>query len=404
MASGPTVTPPPKWNCVPAREGLMVSPSDRGAAFFLPAAETDDAPLRQPWLSLSLTGEEVDELRAAVHLGPIVATCYGPPEPEQEKESNQDFALAAVVDARGDDKWRFAAVADGVSTRTFWPERSARLACLSAYKTIRTLIKNGALEDQEFLGKLRALLCADLRTALAADREILGTLDITPFGWDPTVYRDHRKADEYWYNTTLLIGALGPAWGFLLWTGDGAIHIVKVDGTCEEERTVLETSESLTIEQFVSLGVTANQFRAARISYPNDAAGVVEVYLSTDGVDRSLKMNDSRWTYRTLDLSTAAAARKQLATIYGSPKHEKDNYSVAKLSWSNAGAGSRPAGPRARGAGTRQKTGSQLAPADSPGARRETPPVPVPQVPPVEEVSSAPEPPARTLTKMALVL
>lgn len=347
---------PREWKCIPAREGLLVSRSGSpDDDFFLPGVDTSDTPLSQPPLSLLLNDAEVNELRSRVPSGPVVATCYGPPEPEQEKISNQDFALSAVIQTRAQAVWSFAAVADGVSTRTFWPERAARIACLSAYKTIRAFVNNGEIEQQESLGQLRTALCDDLRGAFIADRKIIVTSTLTPFGWDPAVYRDRGKSDEYWYNTTLLICALGPIWGFLTWAGDGAICLVKSDTTSEEERTVLETTESLTIEQFVSLGVGPNQFRAARISYPEGASGAVQIYLSTDGLDRTLKLNDGRWTYRTLNLSNTSAATQQLIELSRISRHEKDNYSVAKLSWPISDRTAMPSdAPRGQRSGSRQ--------------------------------------------------
>jgi Protein phosphatase 2C len=334
MATTPKSTPASTglWSCVPAREGLLVARSDiREGAFFLPETGIADTPLNQPPLSLLLDDKELSELRSTLPDAPVVASCYGPPEPEQEKLSNQDFALSAVITDPSQSEWHFAAVADGVSTRTFWPERAARLACLAAYKVTRAFITNGEVENQEALGRFRAALCTHLREAFLADREIIAASKLTPCGWDPAIYRDRGKSDEYWYNTTLLIGVLGPAWGFLTWAGDGAIRLVKTEGDSEEERIVLETDERLTIDQFASIGVSPTQFRAARISYPTDNSGAVEVYLSSDGLDRTLQMNDGRWAYRDLNLSSGRAAAKQLMDVWRSDKHERDNFSVAKV-------------------------------------------------------------------------
>src|SRR5438067_11114881 len=91
----------------------------------LPPCRDKDELLKQPPLGISLTQDEAAELIADTvgAAGAIAATDLGPGA--QEKASNQDFALAATIKVtRPNDtseNYQFAAVADGVTTRTLWP-------------------------------------------------------------------------------------------------------------------------------------------------------------------------------------------------------------------------------------------------------------------------------------------
>src|SRR5262245_37164659 len=107
----------------------------------LPARRDKDELLRdQPPLGLRLSQAEAENLVADTTgaAGVFAATDIGP---ALDKASNQDFALAATIrirQARGAEAvYQFAAVADGVTSRTLWPERSARLAAFAAWRAAR---------------------------------------------------------------------------------------------------------------------------------------------------------------------------------------------------------------------------------------------------------------------------
>lgn len=99
----------------------------------------------------------------------VAATYFGPP---QEKASNEDFALSAIIRATDGTFYSFAAVADGVSTRTFWAARAARLSCLTAYWSLSCLLTGDLdLGDPKAAEQLMDRFTDDLRETLDADRQ-----------------------------------------------------------------------------------------------------------------------------------------------------------------------------------------------------------------------------------------
>jgi len=93
------------------------------------SSSTDDYIVDTVPLAITLREEEVADLRQTTDTI-AAATAFGPDG--QEKASNEDFALASCgKDAAGRDV-AIGIVADGVSTKTFWPARSARIATLVA--------------------------------------------------------------------------------------------------------------------------------------------------------------------------------------------------------------------------------------------------------------------------------
>src|SRR5205807_6855994 len=57
----------------------------------------------------------------------FAVTYFGPKSLAADKSLNEDFALAGVIDGH-DEELSFGIVADGVTTKTFWPARSSRIA------------------------------------------------------------------------------------------------------------------------------------------------------------------------------------------------------------------------------------------------------------------------------------
>lgn len=354
------------WLCRSCREGIQLTlasaeelindersrasePGARGLepVYFFPDPSFNDEPLQEPPLPMKLFAEELQTILDADHDSAVAATFFGPP---QDKRSNEDFALTAVFRDAREERWTFAVVADGVSTKTFWPARTSRISCLTALLEIRKFIRGCQGEiSEEALHKLRQTLAEALRYWLAKDRTVLlEESDLHPAGWDENLYRQLGRRSEYWYNSTLLVACLGPHSGFLLWAGDGGIRIIKTPGqtVCGddteirgEESVPLESTDDMTIGTFVSLEVTSSHFRAARISFP-PLGGQVQVYLASDGVDRTLQRISK--PYRELELDSSRRAREQLQQLSNLPGCEQDNYSIAWISSLRTGSPGKP--------------------------------------------------------------
>ena len=333
------------WVCYVCRNGLAVvkgrqlQPKERvcsgnDESILLLGGELEDVTTAEPPLAITLSDSEVAWIRNASDRA-VAATWYGPHE--QGKSSNQDFALSASIQSDGGKEYLFAAVADGVSTKTFWAARSARLACLTAMRVIATAVTNRDDFDDQALTDMRVALASSLKSELARDKATLIAAKAVPEGWDEGLYHKHVGVDAYWYNTTLLTSVLSDDLGFVLFSGDGGIQVRKRGNeTTDEPIRVLKSDESLEISSFVSLSVTAADFQAARFA---DIASLesVNVILATDGVDRTLQMGSlTDCDYEKLDLSSPASALSELKRLGEMPKHEMDNYSIARLTWIKA--------------------------------------------------------------------
>jgi hypothetical protein len=385
--------PQESWLCFTCREGLWVTHrttwqsrgkgGNGGPGYFLPDLTlTSDRVLQEPPLSLTLTDREIAEVLTPHQRLAVAATSFGPP---QDKLSNEDFALSAVIQGPECRPWAFATVADGVSIKTFWAARASRLSALAAFRVVSKAVHAGFGCDDQQLNDLREKLVRELRETLRRDQEILKeSVRLYPQGWDPNLYKSFIKNDTYWYNSTLLVACIGPVEGFLLWAGDGGICVAKTPGrTAQREVTLpLRSTEDMTVDTFVSLGVASDQFRVARISYPA-GVGKVEVFLASDGVDRTLQREFL--SYEKLPaLTEPSSARNLLQELAARPGGEVDNYSLARLT-----------GPPPK---TFQWVPSPIASACTTNLSRvrEEERVPVPSPPAIQVKSSAPSIPAAT--------
>lgn len=340
-----------RWTFLPYRNSVLVSPQVTRTAppssqptserTFLPGPIPGDDALAEPPLPVTADDKEYSDLlrRPAPGSGAsvVAATFYGPKE--QEKSGNEDFALAATIKDASGGEWLFSAIADGVSNKTFWAARTARIACLVAYKVVRGQIHSGKAPQEGTLEELRRKLSDSLRVRLEQDRADLLELDgLLPNGWQPELYASYMHRTDLWYNSTLLVAVLGPDAGFLLWAGDGGIVLVKNStGSGPEARTITEvmrsTDDSL-VSRYVSLAVTEQTFSLANISYSGNGTPLksVEVYLASDGVDRTLRKNAERLDYQRLNLPSYEVAQQLLVHLATQPGRELDNYSIAYLS------------------------------------------------------------------------
>jgi hypothetical protein len=335
---GEPASPTGRWSVYGCKQGVRVQgPGPVSAAvdssraikpLFLPSRATTDDPDLQELPLLHLEEDEVADLVQLERSRGLAATHYGPP---QDKDHNQDFALVAELRDVDGSPWHFAAVADGVTTKTFWPARSARITSLVAFRTVRSFLQECSPDGTEgMLVELRRRLSQDLRSALDDDqKEIARHPDQTPKDWNGETYRSVNQNRAFWYNTTLLVACLGPARGFLIWAGDGGIRLLKVPRSGRAElTTVLESTPSLEIDSYVSLSVSSESFRAAWIGYPNEGGlGQVTVVLATDGVDRTLQRSGG--TYQELIGSGSKDLTTALERLAALPVAERDNFGLA---------------------------------------------------------------------------
>jgi hypothetical protein len=367
-----------EWFCYPAYHGLaIVRPSDhaRPSPFegltvqtFLPTfdgyAEDRVLPGELP-LSLRLTNAEYGLLTARTHGLAVAAagTIYGPKN--QDKRTNEDFAVSAVLQDENGEGWAFAAVADGVSTKTFWAARTSRIACLVAFREIRQHIRCAEPFSTEAMESLRQSLCASLRKALEAERSFLREARAVPPGQSKENYSRYLDRDELWFNSTLLIGCLGETGGLVVWAGDGGICLRKTPQSSSMpsvDNMVLQSREESTINSFVSLNVKSTDFQVARVQY--DAFAAIDLYLSSDGVDRTLQRNPEQ-DYPSLTIESGVDARAVLEKLAQLPHVEQDNFSIAHLGRSISAVGTpgtgRPA-PRRTPVESEGPSGTQKLP------------------------------------------
>jgi hypothetical protein len=322
-------------------EGLLSTKLFADCGLLLPRGIGEDELLNEPPFTFTLDDSEIKELTTerdkAGRILAVAATFYGPPPPAQDKSSNEDFALSAIIKESGGDDWAFAAVADGVSSKTFWAARTSRIACLIAFKIFRQFIDvSEDIFDDATLENLQKSLVLNLREELKRDKlSLLEYRSVVPSNWSAEMYESHKERDELWYNSTLLVTGLGPRAGLIVYAGDGGIELLKVSKAIKSKlatvdlKEVLRSTEDMTIDNFVSLGVSSQDFRAARITYDDNTIGV-EVILGSDGVDRTLQMNSARVTYQHLRLDSSIIADNQLRGLLRLPKCETDNFSIAR--------------------------------------------------------------------------
>lgn len=290
----------------------------------IPPCRFSDEMRAQPPLAIALSLPELHAILLAEDCGLSAATFFGPP---QEKTDNEDFALAATLLLPDGTPCSFAAVADGVTTRTFWPQRSSRLACLGALRVFARHVQRGAGTSEADIKDVRADLTTTLHDLLEQDRRILLRRKVTPPGWNPDTFRRHTKKLDHWYNSTLLVAFSDPSGAFLLWTGDGGIAIEKRfrSGEAAHSRP-LHSTDDLAVSNVVSLSRRI-RFSAGRVARTPDLDGIT-VILCSDGVDRTRQSNPVRSDDAPAGSGLLLA---QLQAMAASKKAEIDNYSAAIL-------------------------------------------------------------------------
>jgi hypothetical protein len=294
----------------------------------LPRARVLDIVLRQPPLALSLDQDHVAALLGAERQGSFAATIFGPP---QDKQHNEDFALAAaLIDRKGQDH-AFVAVADGVSLKTFWPERASRISCFVALQVMNDYVSLEPSYSLEDIEMLRRVLSTRLKQALQSDHERLVIEGAVPIDWDRDSFEKHRGSELYWYNSTLLLALVGPNTAILLWSGDGSIHLAKQYFGAKTENTwPLRSTDDMSVSNVVSLAGPI-LFSGGRIEATKDMKSLT-ITLYSDGPDRTLQRNGDPFDLFANVTSSDRMAKvlKQLTTFKG---REVDNYSAAAARW-----------------------------------------------------------------------
>lgn len=293
----------------------------------LPLCREVDQLSSQPPLALRLNQHELYAIQMASASNVSAATIFGPP---QEKPDNEDFAISALFQTPENKQCVFIAVADGVSTRTFWPQRASRLACFVALRLFqRHSLRGGGVSEAD-IRALKNELAEQLSAFLENDRRFLVQQKAIPVDWSEDTYRRNQKRLEYWYNSTLLICYVGPNGAALLWSGDGGISIEKMMKSKESSLSrPLESSSDLAVNNVVSLAGDI-QLSAGRIAASVDFEEITAT-LVTDGVDRTrqnkmLICNLSE----SPDSETLRLKLEEMCSLNGA---EVDNYSAAVVKW-----------------------------------------------------------------------
>ncbi len=290
-----------------------------------------DTALKQPPFPMRLRDTDIDAFQNADTAGASAVTHFGPAK--QDKTSNEDFALAATFVAGGR-RYAFASVADGVSTKTFWPDRSSRLACLAAYRAFRRRAADADVLSPEWIDSIRHELGPRLQSAFQADRACVDGV-VSPPGWSEGLYQRNRDVERYWYNTTLLAALVNETAGMILWSGDGGILVEKTYPGGRVVRTsLLEAGDDMAVFNTPSMDgdIVIN---GVRIDLA-DGATAMRLMMFSDGVDRTLARSGDRWAWMAGSKEAKPRDRDLLArltSLAASPTSEADNMSVASLSW-----------------------------------------------------------------------
>lgn len=311
--------------------------------FWLAPERPDHALDDEPALPFLLSEEEIDELRderlaAATHFGPVA----------QDKASNEDFAVTAVIDLGPDRVFGFAALADGVTTRTFWSGRAARIACLGAYRAFRALLGAGFDPgDENKASRASTAVARMIGRCLSRDYANLERAKAVPAGWDPDTYQRYKHDLTLWYRSTLLFGLVGPTGGLIGFSGDGGIRglIVSDEATARDpvERRIFHSIEGVPLSAYVSFGFDPNEITLRRIT--SEGRDATHVLFASDGVDKALQAFEpnlveeggarcrSRWRDLPLDNRSEAFDFLEAFARHPHVAAEPDNLSVARLSW-----------------------------------------------------------------------
>lgn len=392
-----------RWFVYPARHSVAfvpftdpAAPDFAGIRYLVPEDNGCVAPGEIPLLRHFST----DELAELFDQRAVSATAFGPP---QDKAANEDFALSAIIATEGR-SYAFAAVADGVSRRTFWAARTARIAALTAYWSIASELAGHAdLADDTAPQTIVERMAADIREALLADRAMLTRIGAVPADWSEAVYRRRAADTSMWYRSTLLVAVIGADGGFIAAAGDGGLRAIierrKGWSTTFQETALLKSVEGEPLKHFVDDTLSAARFQIYRINTA-DGRQATHILMASDGIDTTLQKlapdqiapdnTIKESAYRQLPLSSRPQAQAFLSELSRLPETAIDNLSIARATWPT---------PKAPAEWRAWPKADLLSALKVEAARqREAPPVPKPaSVPPVakplpQPVAAAPTP------------
>ena len=263
-------------------------------------------------------------------------THYGPKN--QDKPTNQDFALSGRFTDQPDRIARFSILADGISNGFAFPQRGAQLSCFAAYHCLKALYKRlGATSEslsEEDIEKFRDDLTNTINQFFKLDRKHLLYLfkeeHREPLNIASKVWEKYFKDEaEKWYGNTLLVSFLSPSGSFVIYAGDGGIILLKGQKPPKE---IIRSSESSAVDRFVTLGMEPAQFLGAHISCDR-SDGFIEIISVTDGIDRTYQMNEMNFS----KAFSSEAVLGELVDQIGNLKDritgeiDVDNYSVGRV-------------------------------------------------------------------------
>ena len=329
--------------CVPfglapakVEDGARTVCIDSKKCFLIPNCRDSDELMLQPPLAVELSVDELAEIVAGMDAIAPVATDVAKKE---ENKRNEDFALSAALRSRDGNLWQFAAIADGVSNRTFWAERASRLACFVAFQTIRQAVVAedfGTTNIETVIVNITEKMKTSIASVLRRDHAIISSVCAYPPEWDPDLYDRLSKRQELWYNSTLVTVVLGPETGFAFWCGDGGLWIERKEN--DGKRPIarpLYSGESSTVENVINMepGVIEIEPRIINISKETKE---IRVILSSDGVDRTIfhlnKATEGEDIYtRLAEAGNSVQMHFALLKIMREDSAEPDNASVALL-------------------------------------------------------------------------
>jgi hypothetical protein len=318
-------------------DDLIQSDQIAGQRFLLPNPAVDDPEIpHQIPIDIGVTPTDLSDFGRG---GSFAVTFFGPESLSPDKIQNEDFALAGTIETT-DGPLSFGIIADGVTSKTFWAARGARIAAFAAYETIKefSVIKNWqpSQSNSAEIDPVLDELCVRLDKRFREDREKLIKAHLTPPNWHAAVFGEHSDKLTLWYQTTLLIAVIGRRGGWFVHCGDGgAVRAFVKESRIDDLKVALASPDSVELAIAVSIGVTKSAFTRIFLKPAIATGQSVHMVLSSDGVDRSLKNkygeSDVGNSYAALDLSSAATAQATIEAMACWPNADRDNMSLAHV-------------------------------------------------------------------------
>ena len=351
------------WTLRCTHHGLVATSPD-GQMVDIPRSPT--APSRsvlagEPPIALQLRADQIEEIGTEtlpdVPLRATAATAFGP-DGQDNKVQNEDFAVASCAMRACGEPWAIAALADGVSAKTFWGGRASRIAGLVAWQVVCEWldVHGGPTRPPDAaIRELISTLTDEVVQAYLRDQVVLRVAGTTPGRWSPAAYSRFRERDALWFNTSLQIGMLGLRWGLVLHCGGGGIRVTRPSsGDRPTTQTLLRTHGDGRPRPHLSLDPSTADFKPtwiadkAGLEGGNDAA--VTIAMATDGVENTWRRmragTHDLGPFRPLSADVGPhAAALRINHLLRHEHVDTDNHSLALLQRSFAGQASQVPAP-----------------------------------------------------------